>query len=340
MRNSLFHLLSALALCWLLVPPVTQAQTRTETLQQIQTEKTAPTPDRFALEVSPPVKYIQIKPGGKLSHTITLKNTGAFALEITPTVVDFAPDGESSSPILKENTRFSYLEVPEAGFPTLPLRPNQTAQLTLNFSVPADAPEKEYPLTVLFEQKLLNSSGAGSRVTGAVGSNLIVLLSHQNNPPPNLEITSLGVFPLLDMFGQLTVEPLIANLGFSAQPINGTVTIRNWRGEVLQEFSLYPDVVLGASSRRARAQAATSQPDTPAEPAPIQYQPDWLFGLYQIDLQLTAMEPGTEEAPVFRPLTQQRITVIALPYVGLIVLVVSLVLAATYHFINSKKTTL
>ncbi len=325
---------------WLLWAAPIFAQTRTETLQQMQVNTETTDPKRFSLEVSPPVKYIQIKPGAKLSHTITLKNIGAFALEITPKVVDFVPDGETSSPILKDSTNFSYIEMPERGWPMLTLRPNQTAQLTINFSVPSDAPEKEYPLTILFEQHALTDAGAGSRVTGSVGSNLVVLISNQNTPSPELEITSLGVFPLLDTFSSLTVEPLISNRGISAQAINGTVTIRNWRGTVLEEFTLFPDVILGNSSRRARAQSTLSEDGEVTDPVAIQYQPDWLLGLYQIDLQLTTIEPGTEDAPVHRPLAQQRVTVIALPYVGLIVLAVSLLLALLYRSLTVKKVRL
>ncbi len=333
--------LLALSLVWV-KPGSLQAQTRVESLQRAQAETQTSQPNRFALEISPPVKYIQIKPGAKLSHTIILKNIGAFALEISPTVVDFVPDGESNVPVLKKSTTFEYIEVPEGGWPTLALRPNQTAQLTLNFSVPADVPEKEYPLTVLFEQRPLDSSGDGSRVTGALGSNLIVLISNKNTPIPDLTISSLGIFPLLDMFSVLSIDPLITNNGFSAQPIQGTITIRNWRGTVLKEFVLYPDVVLGNSSRRARALAPTSTTEeaTTPEPAPLTYESDWLLGVYQVDLQLTYSEAGNEAALTQIPLTSQRVTVVALPYVAITALVVGTLIAVLYQTITARKVRL
>ncbi len=317
-----------------------QAQTRVESLQRAQAETQASQPNRFALEISPPVKYIQIKPGAKLSHTITLKNIGAFALEISPKIVDFAPDGESNVPILKKTTTFEYIEVPEDSWPTLALKPNQSAQFTLNFSVPADAPEKEYPLTVLFEQRPLESSGEGSRIAGALGSNLIVLISNKNTPNPDLTISSLGIFPLLDMFSILTVDPLITNHGFSAQPIQGTLTIRNWRGDLLKEFTLYPDVILGNSSRRARAQSPLQNPEETAvpEPIPLMYESDWLFGVYQIDLQLTYSEAETAQTHI--PLTSQRVTVVALPYVAIIALIMSILVAIVYRTISTRKVRL
>ncbi len=297
-------------------------------------------PDRFSLEVSPPVKYIQIKPGSKLSHTITLKNIGAYALEVSPLVVDFTSDGETNIPILQDSTSFQYIEIPKGGWPTLPLKPNQTAQLTLNFVVPADAVEREYPLTVLFNQRSLDQIGNGSRVSGAVGSNLIVLISNKNKPAADLSITSTGIFPLLDTFSTLTIDPLITNNGFSAQPIHGTVTIRNWRGSELTKFTLFPDVVLGGSSRRARGTAPATDSSSPPEPQEMSYKPGWLLGLYQVDIQIMTIEPGTEDAPVYVPLASQRQSVVALPYVVVIVLLVSIMLALTYAALSRKQVTI
>ena len=244
----------------------------------------------FNLTVTPEVHYMRIKPGSKIRHTITLENKGDVALTVTPTIYDFEADGESGRAILKSATTFPYLDLEHIQNSSLTIPPHKRAQLGLLFSVPEDAPEKEYPLTVLFKSEPVQSQTetSQSQLVGAIGSNLIVLISQDEQTSDLINIDSISIPFFVDSFKKVTLQPKIKNNHFAATNTAGTVIVKNMFNTEVARFNIFPDTILGYSSRILRALKTEFQPDIEPEAVPFAFKTSFLLGLYTVEVSITA----------------------------------------------------
>lgn len=290
------------------------------------------------LSVTPPVAYLKLKPGSSAVHTITVENQGEIALEVQPKVVDFVPDGLTGQPILQNQTSFPHLHPESQQLPPLTLAPRQRAQLSLKFDVPVGAPEQEYPLTVLFEARAAHQpqlSETTASLQGSLGSNLIVLVTGQDQLAKNLRLKDLKARRVLDSFATLTFTPILENLQPHTSLASGSAKIKNWRGQTVAEYKLYPDAVLGFSTREARAQVAPAQAPTldaaqPAiTPGGFTYAAPFVLGPYTIEITL---DQGENQPP-----QTIRATIVALPLVVLALLVVGTGIIVGYNFIQKSR---
>lgn len=273
------------------------------------------------LAVSPPVAYLKVRPGNRVEHSITLENIGPHDLSITPEVVDFSTDGLTNQPILGSSHSFPYFE-DEARLKEPLLLPSQRrAQLTISMNVPSNAPEQEYPLTILFQGQVVamdgdsadndsadgngansddaNSDGA-TPITGVVGSNLILLVSRAEQLVQELSIdrvevdqTSLG--RIVDSTRPLVFYPIAYNQRPHAHQASGSAQITNWRGQVVADFDIYPDVVLGNDTRLLRAMVMDEAMET--TPTEFRHDPGFLLGPYTISVSLANVIPGNPARP-------------------------------------------
>ena len=127
-------------------------------------------------------------------------------------------------------------------------------------TAPAGAKEQEYPLTILFHQQSpianassnLDTSQAKTQVSGSIGSNLIVLVSDQDLDP-QLQVKSINSPWLVDTLGSMEFTPVLENQLVSAAVASGSASVSNWQGKKLATWQIFPDVVLGGSTRNAQA---------------------------------------------------------------------------------------
>lgn len=270
----------------------------------------------FAVTVTPQRAYLKIRPGNSSAHTITVKNEGSQVLTIIPRIVDFKPDGVTGSPVLQDTLSFPYINYDSFDLSPLQLGPNQDGQLTLSFKVPASAQTQEYPLSILFEAQPTSgefSIGSNSSTTGIIASNLIVLVTDQE-PDKNISVTTFNSTRLIDSFGSISFAPIAQNNSFGASVASGSASIKNWRSQTIAEFPLYPDTILGYSTREIRslitqAQENSTQDEGPAiSPGPFKYNPHFLFGIYTITITLDNSTADTLS------LKETQFTVIAFPF--------------------------
>lgn len=243
----------------------------------------------YNLSITPPTAYLKLKPGSKANHTISLTNSGSRALTLTPKIVDFEADGRTGLPVLKESHTFPYFAMAADQLKPVVVEPGQNAQLVLAFEVPATAPDKEYPLTVVFESSPDGAgTGVGAALAGATASNLIVLVSSKDELENRLVIEDFGAPLLVDSFRNVNFRPLVKNERFSASVASGSAKLTSWIGKTLAEFPIYPEVVLGFSSRELRAQL-DPRPGEGELPIPTEfaYDPVFLFGPVKISVTLT-----------------------------------------------------
>lgn len=292
---------------------------------------------QFNLTVTPAVSYIRIKPGSIVNHTVTLENNSLEPLTVTPSVVDFSSDGKTGVPVLSTTTAFPYLDLESIHSQTVTIPPLKRAQLTLRFEVPENAEEKEYPLTLLFKSALLPapSSESSSNLVGAIGSNIIVLISQEEQVTNKLELVENGVPSFLNSTDTLTIVPLVKNNSFAATTVAGTVTIKNPWGAELTTFHLFPDTVLGYSSREMRAMRTVFQPDIEPEAVPIAYKNSpALFGPHTVTITLTQPYTSQNSNQVVSTYTSNFF---ALPYMTTAILFFALFLGVFFVFFKKKN---
>lgn len=296
---------------------------------------TAAFAQNFNVTVTPEVQYMRIKPGSKIRHTITLENKGTTPITVTPSIHDFEADGTSGKPVLKKSTTFPYLDVEDIENSTLTIPPQKHAQLGLLFSVPEDATEKEYPLTILFQSTPLQSSAdtSGSQLVGAIGSNVIVLISKDDQLSELINIDSIGLPFFIDSFKKVEITPKVKNNHFAATSMAGTVVVKNMLDTEVAQFSIFPDTVLGYSSRNLRALRNEFQPDLEPEALPFAFKPKFLLGLYTVEITITA--PYTSENPE-QIIAYDTFNFFAFPILPIIVVMVSTTTAIFYFFYRKR----
>lgn len=311
--------------------PQTQAQLPIESASTTSTTSTSSTTDQFGLSVAPPTAYLRVRPGTQAVHTMTVENTSPDSITIVPKVVDFTSDGQTGIPRLRDTTSFPYLVIPESGFPPVVIPAGQKAQMKLIIAPTADATEQEWPLTILFEQQpnLHNTttSATSSKVAGTVGSNLIVLVSNQAEPPFLLKVKAIEVPKIVDSFRPVTFTPILANDGVAAVVSSGSAQVRSLWGKNILNQSLFPDVVLGRTTRAARAidnagsvgQANSAGTPNP-QPTAFTLRP-LLLGPYQVTIQLTP----PDNTPLSTP-PSFTTTFIALPLTILFAVVIGVII--------------
>ncbi|MDA1079648.1 MAG: hypothetical protein O2840_03090 [bacterium] len=231
----------------------------------------------FNLVIAPAQAYLKILPGNRATHTITLENSGDETLKITPKVLDFATDGKTGLPVLLGKSEFAYLNLTDELYQPITLPPKGKAQLTLSFSVPSGAKNKEYPLSVVFtaDKEGVQANDATSPITGSVASNLVVLVSDESEPTRKLTLADAGAPRLVDSFGSITFAPIVKNETYAATIASGSASIIDWRGETVSTLPFYPDSVLGFSTRELRGFHENS-------PVLFSYKAPFLLGPYKI----------------------------------------------------------
>lgn len=236
---------------------------------------------------------------------------------ISPSIVDFSTDGKTGKPILGQAHSFPHFDQATQELQPLSLAPGAKAQLKLQINVPQGAPNREYPLTVLFAASpatefTLNTSAA--QVSGTIGSNVVILVSDETTPPTDLQILSFQTMSIVDSFRPLSFKPVVENKGYAASVASGSAQVKNWHGSVLKEFAIEPVIILG-SSRRELQPLKTEE--LVAER--FSYKPLFLFGVYRVQVALQSGDTDSSQQVL------KSEVVIALP-IGLFGLVVIAVL--------------
>lgn len=271
------------------------------------------------ITITPPVAYIQVKPGSRAIHTITIENTGDQDLKITPAIKDFSTDPKTGLPILADKYSFEYFVSIEQQLQTLELKPSQKAQMTLSIAPPQNAPEKEYPLSIVFEaQAAREIPTQNSQLQGSVASNLIILVSEKNEISKQQVISDFGTPKIIESFRPLILKPILKNESLATSTASGSAVIKNFLGKEVARFEFFPDNVLGFSQRPLRALDQT-KPDS-LQPTELIYNPKFLFGPYVIEYSINSQE-ATKSF---------RTTVVALPLFVLAAALAGLVVAIWY----------
>lgn len=213
------------------------------------------------LKIYPPVAYLSVKPGAGINHQIKISNSGLYTLEITPALVDFHSDDKTGLVILEQKSDFNYLNLdgdPDKWGKSFLLKPGEEKPLNFVIALPSEARYQEHYLSILFQTKQLSYSSVANEntlVSAVVASNVILLVSADDQNRGELSIEQFFLPKIADSFVGFSFSALVKNIGVNATPIEGHIKISHWPNQNLETYELYPDMVLAGNRRLVRAMA-------------------------------------------------------------------------------------
>ncbi|MBU1033983.1 hypothetical protein KKI22_03520 [Patescibacteria group bacterium] len=211
------------------------------------------------LKVFPPTTYLSVKPGAGVNHQIKLKNDGLYTLEITPALVNFHSDDQAGQVILEQKSDFKYLNLDgdeNKWSKSFIIKPGEEQTLNFVIALPSDAEYKEHYLSILFQAKQLlytNDSSKDTSLSAVVVSNVILLVSVDDQNRGELTIEQFFLPKMADSFIGFNFSALVKNIGINATPVDGHIKISHWPDQNVEIYELYPDMVLAGGKRLIRA---------------------------------------------------------------------------------------
>ncbi|NLG06708.1 MAG: hypothetical protein GX559_03375 [Candidatus Pacebacteria bacterium] len=219
--------------------------------------------DALSINISPPVSYLYLKPGAGISAPIYLENQGRYTLSVSAQFVDFRPDQETGQVLLQQSSDFKYLSIAgdhERWGKEFIIRPGEAYTLPLTIALPADFPQGEYYLSVLFnvEQMLLEDveNNANTILSGVVASHLVLAVNLDEADRSQIVIKDFKLPKVVDSLMGIDFRLWAKNIGLNAGPVAGKLTISHWPSPAEQEYEFYPDMVLANSQRQVRGMSA------------------------------------------------------------------------------------
>lgn len=277
----------------------------------------------FSLTISPSVFELMIMPGKSYVQSYLLTNTGE-KMTITPSLTTFSPSDESGH--IKFSTLSALSQLPLAiqlDNPNIKLNEpfemetNETKNLNLRITVPANTEEKDYYLTFLLSSHPNNRKiGSGSQQTGVLGANLLVTVSKDGKPLKTAEISEFRLSNSLfsgfglqfsDSFDQPQYKIRIKNTSRSFWKPIGQITVT---GTLNQKWTndLQANNILGNSIREIYMATPSAQPN-------------FLIGAYKATLTFQPDEEGDK--------ILKSMTFIALPIKLFLGMIIALILLRT-----------
>lgn len=283
---------------------------------------------RINLSISPPVNYFSVKPGESERYEIQAENLGDSTLEVTPNLLDFEADNMTGQPVVKQTGTFEHLRLDDGnldfGKPFY-LEPKQKKKISVSINLPRNAEEEEYAMTIFFSFKnKLNESVSDSkaRISGTVGSNIILLVTRNNLDRGNIVVKNIKSLPTIDSFMPIRFTALAENIGKNATPASGSATITNWQNKEVAKFEVHPDMVLAGSSREIREKDFLSNQ--------FRFKKPFLIGMYKITVELNKnSQENTETVKLSK-------TIVALPFSIIILPLSAFLLYSGYRVVLGK----
>lgn len=288
----------------------------------------------YSLSVSPPSAYIKIKPGSSASHTVELTNHTDQPITVIPKVFDSQPAENSGFPEFQTTFSFPYLSNRTQQLTPIVIKPGETSNYSLDFTVPPNATTKEYPLTVLFsatteQQNSTDLTSSQSKLYGVVGANIVILISADSTLPNLLNVIEIKHSIIQDSLRELSFTPILLNQGVQAVVASGSATITDTFGKTVWQMDIYPDLLLGKQQRNARA-VSYDNPEQLPKPTNFTYDPLFLLGKYQLTISVTDYQ-----GKIINSMTK---TIIALPY-SIIFVICTMVATWIATKLLTKKST-
>jgi hypothetical protein len=245
------------------------------------------------LSLTPAVVEIVIKPGTTVTRAFTLKNKGTEDLNAVLTLRDFVSDNTTGAPVMLESSSFPYASLINSDRQInepFPLPSSGEQQLVLSLNIPEDAPQQDWYIVFLVntqpqQRDPLISSRASSQ--GSIGATLLIRVSDTESVPLQWGVSFPTLPRFFDSLRPLSIEPLVENMNPTMAVPELTLTVRNWRGEIVHTQEGLPERVLSRSTRVARGQKVSLDDPRSLEPVPFVFDPVFALGPYTVEATIT-----------------------------------------------------
>ena len=246
-----------------------------------------------SLAISHQITEIILAPNKKVTQTFTIKH-GTLNSEgllqvrkIVPTdnlghtTIDPTPLVPSSLP-LTITSKTKPLDTPSPSW-------RQTA-LTLEFEAASSDVTQDLYLALVFQALPTESFQASSTSVPGISSLILITITPSGVLPINLEIKDFEPELIHDSWDTLTITPSLNNHSATMIRPEGKYEVIAPSGKVVLTLPLYPNLILGDSSRSI----AATDPDTKSSPIPLTWSPTWTnIGPYRLRLTITS-QGGTK----------------------------------------------
>lgn len=281
-----------------------------------------------ALSISPPVIEVLIAPNKKVSQTFNLKYQGSN-LNIIPEIhlaeptdanghvnIDPTPLTASTTPLVVTAISHPFGVPFEATGGNIPI--------TLSFEAPTtDVPVDVY-LALVLKAASKDQLTTSTVTTPGISALILVSINPSGVVPIDLEIQDFAPPYVHDSWLPLTIKPVALNKSPIMIRPEGKYEIISPSGKTVLSMPLYPNLILGNSSRNLLA----SNKDLP--PLTLSWSPSWTnIGPYRLHLTLTTLG-GTK-------LTDVEKVIWILPIRGFILLMIALIMAILYIVVIPRR---
>ena len=219
----------------------------------------AQSPDALSVNVSPPVSYLYVKPGAGISAPIHLENQGRYTLSVTPQLVDFHPHQQTGQVVLEQTSNFKHLSIAgdaERWGKNFIIRPGESYTLPLTIAIPADFPQGEYYLSVLFNLEQMTipdlANNANTIISSVLASHLVIAVNLDEADRSQIVLKEFKLPKIVDSFMGIDFQVWAKNIGLNAGAVKGKLTINHWPSPKEEIYEFYPDMVLANSQRQVR----------------------------------------------------------------------------------------
>ncbi len=212
-----------------------------------------------ALEIAPPVIYLNADPGQIINTQILIRDISSGNLLVTGQVNDFVASGQDGTPkVLLDNDTSSNpygLKTWVAGLPKLLLIPREIKSLPVTIRVPANASPGGHYGVIRFTATAPSLEGSGVSLSASLGSLILLTVSGKTNhklSTESLTINSNGKTGTLFQSGPLNFVEVIKNEGNVHEQPSGQVIINDMFGKKIAAVNVNvpPGNVLPGSSRK------------------------------------------------------------------------------------------
>ena len=204
----------------------------------------------LSLSISPPIVEVMIMPGKQTEQTFSIINEGMDGYASVK-VVPFVPSDEEGNINVIDNPNISDLAKYENWFtltsPSLKfgdkffLRQGEKKNIKLRISPPADAQERDYYFTLLYE---VNNQGT----TLKIGANLLISVSKDGKPYKKARVVEFSAPRLIDSLAKLSYTLRIENTGQYFFKPTGTISIEPLFGKK-EKIKIAPVNIISSTTR-------------------------------------------------------------------------------------------
>lgn len=243
-----------------------------------------------SLSISPPVVEIMLAPGKKITQTFTLTAGGDTALA-APTLHLATPTDEDGhvtidpNPLVPSSIPLIYSLSGPAESPTLTLE-----------SATVDTAQDLY-LALVFAPNTQEGDARTTTITPGIAALILVTINPTGVMPINLDLADFDLPFIHDTWSPLSLSPIAKNQSPIMVRPTGEFAIAGPTGNSIFTRHLYPNLILGNSSRKLsflKADCEKVESQNCADPLPFSWQPHWSnLGPHRLTLTLTT-QGGTK----------------------------------------------